>query len=118
MTGNGVLRAAYLAHYTDNRSAAAIGSLGAIVSGLVLFFPFRLLDIDLDNPPMLFKIILSVVQHTLSGALGSSILLIFHVDLGPIDVLHATRAGAVGGAILGGLVWTLELVYQNDIADT
>jgi hypothetical protein len=45
-----------------------------------------------------------VLASALTGTIGSAILIHNHVDLGPIDVLHATRAGALGGAIFGPAV--------------
>ena len=48
----------------------------------------------------------------LSGAIGCAILLRSHADLGGIDVLHATRAGALGGAIiLVGLIFVKSVIF-------
>ncbi|KAF8803174.1 hypothetical protein BYT27DRAFT_7196058 [Phlegmacium glaucopus] len=44
---------------------------------------------------------LTLLLCTLSGTIGCAVLLHNHVDLGGIDVLHATRAGILGGVILG-----------------
>jgi hypothetical protein len=50
--------------------------------------------------PWFISLFAGILVATLSGTIGCAILIHNHVDLGPIDVLHATRAGALGGAIL------------------
>ncbi|KAF8803187.1 hypothetical protein BYT27DRAFT_7196075, partial [Phlegmacium glaucopus] len=47
------------------------------------------------------RMCLALLLCTLSGTIGCAVLLHNHVDLGRIDVLHATRAGILGGVILG-----------------
>ncbi|KAF8909689.1 hypothetical protein CPB84DRAFT_1765213 [Gymnopilus junonius] len=54
---------------------------------------------------------MTVVYSTLTGAIGSAVLRHNHVDLHGTDVLHATRAGAVSGAVLGpGAVLALPII--------
>ncbi|PPQ75706.1 hypothetical protein CVT24_002595 [Panaeolus cyanescens] len=53
---------------------------------------------------------------TLSGVMGCAILRSRWVDLGGLDVLHAARAGALGGSIvffIVGLVFDIIQVYIN-----
>lgn len=57
-------------------------------------------DPAVKQPSPVVQLASSVVIGTLSGTIGSAILLRCHVDLHGFDVLHATRAGAVGGAIM------------------
>ncbi|KAH9474437.1 hypothetical protein JR316_0012896 [Psilocybe cubensis] len=103
LIGNGILRAAHLAHYTNNASAAAIGATGAVIAALALGLLLQFFQKPNEERPTPWYVTMctTVVVHTLSGAIGTSILQRHHVDLGGIDVLHATRAGALGGAILG-----------------
>ncbi|KAF8809237.1 hypothetical protein BYT27DRAFT_7210234 [Phlegmacium glaucopus] len=87
LTGNGILRAAHLAHYTSNASAAYIGGTYN--------------EEGKETVPWYIQLCMHLLLSTLSGTIGCAVLLHRHVDLGGIDVLHATRAGALGGAILG-----------------
>jgi hypothetical protein len=100
LTGNAILRG-HSDHYTDNRSAAIIGATGAFFASLVvgaLAAPF-LASSDPPKMPWVVAMLITVIFSTLTGTIGSKILLHHHVDLGVIDSIHATRAGAVGGAI-------------------
>jgi hypothetical protein len=56
--------------------------------------------------------ITTLLVGTLSGTLGAAILKHNHFDLEGTDVLHATRAGALGGAILGpGTILLIPLMF-------
>ncbi|KAF8803188.1 hypothetical protein BYT27DRAFT_7260495 [Phlegmacium glaucopus] len=97
LLGNSILRATHHAHYTSNAFAAYIG--------------VTYNEQKEENVPWYFRICASLLFSTLSGTVGCAILLHNHVDLGGIDVLHATRAGALGGAILApGLIFVVPLV--------
>ncbi|PPQ87532.1 hypothetical protein CVT25_008534 [Psilocybe cyanescens] len=115
LIGNGILRAAHLEHYTNNASAAAIGATGAIIASMAVGLLLQCLCIKTDEEhpaPWYISMSTTVVVHTLSGAIGTAILRRHHVDLGGIDVLHATRAGALGGAILGpGSIVIVPVVF-------
>lgn len=113
LIGNGILRAAHLAHYTNNASAAAIGATGAIVASLSIGIFMQCIPKDEnDQPPWFISMFVNVLVSTLTGTIGSAILIRHHVDLGPIDILHATRAGALGGAILGpGMILIVPLFF-------
>ncbi|PPQ81441.1 hypothetical protein CVT25_013376 [Psilocybe cyanescens] len=116
LIGNGILQAAHLVHYTTNASAAAIGAAGVTIASLLV----RALPLcgrgqvckvciwtqtdDEGHPALLPWYVTesdTVVVHTLSDAIGTSILRRHRVYVGTIDVLHATYAGELGGAILG-----------------
>ncbi|KIM41328.1 hypothetical protein M413DRAFT_146551 [Hebeloma cylindrosporum] len=113
LVGNGILRAAHLAHYTNNASAAAIGATGAIIASLIMGIFLQCMPKDENGePPWFITLFVNVLACTLTGTIGCAILIHNHVDLGPIDVLHATRAGALGGAILGpGMIVILPLFF-------
>ena len=99
LTGNGILRSAHLAHYTDNASAAAIGATGGSVTSII--FSVFIKVTGTGEAPFFKSLGGTILFSTLTGTIGCTILMHNDVDLGPIDVLHATRAGAVGGAVLG-----------------
>ncbi|KAF8803165.1 hypothetical protein BYT27DRAFT_6744839 [Phlegmacium glaucopus] len=104
LIGNSILRATHHAHYTSNASAAYIGAVGSLlvssfIAALSLCIPNLKKYTEGGLVHWLIQICLSVLVSTLSGTIGCTILLYNHVDLGGIDVLHATYAGAVGGAI-------------------
>ncbi|KAF8803190.1 hypothetical protein BYT27DRAFT_6745655 [Phlegmacium glaucopus] len=63
-----------------------------------------------ERVPWYIRICASLLVSTLSGTIGCAVLLHNHVDLGGIDVLHATRAGALGGAILAPGMMFVPLV--------
>lgn len=114
LTGNGILRAAHLAHYTNNASAAAIGATGGIIASILVGIPlqYKPCKDGHGDTPWLLSLCASIVTSTLTGTIGSAILLHSHVDLGPIDVLHATRAGAVGGAVFGpGMILFVPMFF-------
>ncbi|CAA7262104.1 unnamed protein product [Cyclocybe aegerita] len=119
--GNAILRAAHLEHYTRAALAAAVGATGApiavIIIGIVLQCLPRQLTESSQPPrqhiydeyagqneqaqlPWYTTFCTTIVANTLSGTIGSAILLHNHVDLEGMDVLHATRAGATGGAVM------------------
>ena len=120
LTGNGILRAAHLAHYTNNASAALIGVVGSLISVFILwvFSPCIPKTRDENGNEKIHGFIQTcmwLLHSTLCGTIGSAVLR-GHVDLGGIDILHATRAGALGGAILGpGSVliapWVLATIF-------
>jgi uncharacterized BrkB/YihY/UPF0761 family membrane protein len=113
LIGNGILRAAHLAHYTDNASAAAIGATGAIIATIITGIFISCIHKDENGqPPWFISLFANVLASTLTGTIGCAILIHNHVDLGPIDVLHAARAGALGGAILGpGMILIVPLFF-------
>lgn len=120
LTGNGILRAAHFANYTNNTSAAFIGAVGSLISVFILALFTSCIPIPKTGDargnqkakaPWYIQICTYLLLSTLSGTTGSAILLHNH-DLGGIDILHATRAGALGGAILGpGLVLIAPWVF-------
>lgn len=102
-----MLRKAGHSGYTDDRSAAMVGAAGGVLSTLLFGLFSALLSeptsssmSSLENPPVIVQLASSVVIGTLTGTIGSSILVYSGVDIGGLDVIHATRAGAVGGAIM------------------
>jgi len=106
LIGNVVLKATNHAGYTDNGSAAAVGAVGAVFASMIVgtvsgIFP-KSGGGDGEEPkhPFYVQVISAVLVGTLSGAIGCSILRRAGHALGGLNVLHATRAGAVGGAIL------------------
>lgn len=106
-TGNAVLRKAGHSGYTDDRSAAMVGATGGVLSTLLFGLFSSLLSepaansmTSLETPPVVVQLASSIVIGTLTGTIGSSILIFSDVDIGGLDVIHATRAGAVGGAIM------------------
>jgi len=117
LIGNGILRAAHLSHYTTNRVAAIIGAVGSLVAAPVIGIPLNCIMGDQRDengrPRSSWTTILTtVLVGTLTGTLGAAVLKHNHFDLQGTDVLHATRAGALGGAILGpGAIFILPLVF-------
>jgi len=105
LIGNGILRAAHLSHYTTNRVAAIVGAAGNLVATPVIAFAINCVIGDQRDengrPPSWISYITTLLLGTLSGTLGGAILKHNHFDLEGTDVLHATRAGALGGAIWG-----------------
>lgn len=62
--------------------------------------------------PWFISLVATILAYTLTGTIGCAILIHNHVDLGPIDVLHATRAGALGGAIFGpGMIVLVPMFF-------
>jgi len=116
LIGNGILRAAHLSHYTTNRVAAIIGAVGSLVAGAVLSIPINCVTVnqqDENGRPRSSwtTYFTTVLVGTLTGTFGAAILKHYHFDLEGTDVLHATRAGALGGAILGsGVLFLIPLV--------
>ncbi|RXW16765.1 hypothetical protein EST38_g9087 [Candolleomyces aberdarensis] len=106
LIGNAVLRRAGHSGYVDDKTAAAVGATGGTLATLCfgifssIFSKPRFNALSFEEPPLPIQFVSSVVVGTLSGTFGSLILLRGHVDLHGLDVLHATRAGAVGGAIM------------------
>jgi hypothetical protein len=96
--------------------AAAIGAVGGILAGMIVgavggFLPKKSVNGQQPQHPWYIQMASTVLGGTLSGAIGASILLRQNVDLAGLDVLHATRAGAVGGAIFGpGAIILLPLI--------
>ena len=107
LIGNAILRAAHLAHYTDDASAAAIGATGGVIASIIVGIILHVVE---DH--WFIRLCSGVLASTLTGTIGCAILLHNHVDLGPIDVLHATRAGALGGAIIGpAMSFAVPLIF-------
>lgn len=108
LIGNGILRAAHLAHYTTNACAAQIGAVGGAIGTVCLGLATSCINPSNGDPnsepryPLWVSMIFTVVLGTISGPIGYSVLNDRHVDLKGIDVLHATRAGVLGGVILAG----------------
>jgi hypothetical protein len=113
LIGNGILRAAHLAYYTDNASAAAIGATGAIIASIIINIFMRCMPHDANGQlPWFISLFVNILVATLTGTIGCAILIHNHVNLGPIDVLHAARAGALGGAILGpGMIVLVPMFF-------
>jgi hypothetical protein len=116
LIGNGILRAAHLSHYTTNRVAAIIGAVGSLVAVLVIGIPLNCVTGNQQDEngrlPSWITYITTLLVGTLSGTLGAAILKHNHFDLQGTDVLHATRAGALGGAILGpGTILLFPLMF-------
>lgn len=98
--------------YTSDGIAAAVGAVGGIPATVSfsllssLFFRPSPTAAVVEAPPALIQLSSSIIIGTLSGAIGSSVIRAMNVytslrfDLKGFDVLHATRAGAVGGAIM------------------
>ena len=116
LIGNGILRSAHLSHYTTNRVAAIIGAVGSLVAAPVIGTPLNCVTGNQQDengrPSLWISYITTLLFGTLSGTLGAAILKHNHFDLQGTDVLHATRAGALGGAIMGpGAIFLLPLVF-------
>jgi hypothetical protein len=116
LIGNGILRAAHLSHYTTNRVAAIIGAVGSLVAAPVIGIPLNCVTGNQQDengrPSSWISYITTLLLGTLSGTLGAAILKHNYFNLEGTDVLHATRAGALGGAILGpGAIFLLPLVF-------
>jgi hypothetical protein len=113
LLGNGILRAKRLEHYTDNASAAAIGGMGGIIATTIFSGIFMALRKDENRRTNLFIFIVAgILSSTLTGTIGCAILQHNHVDLGPIDVLHATCAGALGGVIIKPVALAVALIFN------
>ncbi|KAF4613220.1 hypothetical protein D9613_010959 [Agrocybe pediades] len=103
LIGNGILRVSLLSHYTTNKFAATIGAIGGSITCLPLLLLSALSNkkpkITLHDLPWLM--LFGCALGALLGTLGCAILEKHVHDLpGGIDVLHAARAGAVGGTIM------------------
>ena len=91
--------------------------MGSLVAGVGLGIPINCVtgnQVDENGIPRLSwtTILTTVLVGTLTGTLGTAILKHNHFDLEGTDVLHATRAGALGGAILGpGAIFLLPLLF-------
>ncbi|KAJ2933326.1 hypothetical protein H1R20_g3759, partial [Candolleomyces eurysporus] len=111
LVGNGILRAAHLPGYTSNAVAASVGAVGAIFAGMIVGTVLSCLPCsDSEDPPWYIKVVATVLTATLAGVLGFKIL-DKHIDMKGLDLLHATRAGALGGTIMGpGAIIVLPLV--------
>jgi hypothetical protein len=112
LTGNAILRAAHLAHYTTNAVAAEIGAIGGVISAIAFGFFTQCLPKD-ENGELWwpFSMASSVIVSTLAGTIGCAILQRAQAELHGIDVLHAARAGALGGAVLGpGMIFAAPLI--------
>ncbi|KAH6902561.1 hypothetical protein BKA70DRAFT_639415 [Coprinopsis sp. MPI-PUGE-AT-0042] len=103
--------------YTSEHSkAAAIGAVGGILATMIVgvvtsFIPRKSVNGQQPQHPWYIQVASTVLGGTLSGAIGSAILIRNNVDLAGLDILHATRAGAVGGAIFGpGAIILLPLI--------
>ncbi|CAA7262114.1 unnamed protein product [Cyclocybe aegerita] len=120
--GNAVLRAAHLTGYPRHGLAAAVGAIGGpIAFTLACVVQNAMVKIltplcgriprpneeqnsgERDGAPWYWACIQffsPIAIHTLSGSVGSAILLHRRVDLEGMDVLHGARAGATGDAII------------------
>ncbi|KAF9552110.1 hypothetical protein CPC08DRAFT_714916 [Agrocybe pediades] len=103
LIGNGILRVSLLSHYTTDKFAAIIGSIG----GSITCLPFLSLSALSNKKPKItfhdlpLLMLSGCALGALIGTIGCAILKKHVQDLvGGIDVLHAARAGAVGGAIM------------------
>ncbi|KAF6751066.1 hypothetical protein DFP72DRAFT_498158 [Ephemerocybe angulata] len=106
LIGNAILRAAHLPGYTGNPEAAAVGAVGGIFAviciGIVFSSCVPQTEMTEQGPQhaWYFRMAATVLAGTVTGPIGCSIMR-RHMDLKGLDVLHATRAGAVGGAVMG-----------------
>jgi hypothetical protein len=86
-----------------------IGAVGGAVSAFPLGVITNILSPTSDDVagggqrvrPAWHQFLITVVFGTLSGAIGAAVLHHNEVDLKGTDILHATRAGVLGGAIMG-----------------
>jgi hypothetical protein len=109
LAGNGILRAAHLPGYTTNAVAASVGAVGAIVAIMIVSIAFSCVS-NSEEQPWYISMAATVLSSTLTGVLGFKILQ-KHIDMKGLDLIHATRAGALGGAILGpGAIIVIPLV--------
>ena len=87
--------------------------MGSLVAAPVIGIPLCCVTENQqdDNDRPWISYITTLLLGTLSGTLGAAILKHNHFDLQGTDVLHATRAGALGGVIMGpGVIFLLPLV--------
>ncbi|KIM41329.1 hypothetical protein M413DRAFT_146544 [Hebeloma cylindrosporum] len=104
--GNGILRAAYLDHYTSNGWAAAIGAAGACITAFIDMLTSE------HRQHWFIAIPFNLLLYTLYGSIGAFILPYNHIERGGIDVLHATKASALGAVVsffVGPLLMTVVL---------
>ncbi|KAJ2933346.1 hypothetical protein H1R20_g3761, partial [Candolleomyces eurysporus] len=111
LAGNGILRAAHLPGYTTNSVAASVGAVGAIFAVMIVAVAISCLPCsNSEDQPWYIRIAGTVLSGTLAGVLGFKILE-KHIDMKGLDLVHATRAGALGGAIIGpGAIILIPLV--------
>ncbi|RXW16761.1 hypothetical protein EST38_g9091 [Candolleomyces aberdarensis] len=101
LVGNGILRVAHLPGYTTDSVAASVGAVGAIFAAMIIAATFSCLPGSNDEePPWYIRIAATVLSGTLAGVVGFKILE-KRIDMKGLDLLHATRAGALGGTIMG-----------------
>ena len=94
------------AYNPSHAKAATVGAVGGILAAMIVgvvvsFIPRRSSNGQPPQHPWYVQVTSTVLGGTLSGAIGSAILLRNGHDLKGLDTLHAARAGAVGGAIFG-----------------
>lgn len=113
MIGNAVLKAAGYSGYSTNAHAAAIGATGGAIAALCIGLLSQCIpdfclqpqvvwqgdDQSTVQYPWYITFLFSTLISILAGVIGAAILLHNHVNLGGYDVLHASRAAAVGGVI-------------------
>jgi len=101
LIGNGLLRTQYPLAYVDNISAVAIGAVGSWATSTVGTILTYCIPADKEHGrPWYISACTTLFLSTLSGPVGRAILVYYRVDVSGIDALHATWAGALGGAIM------------------
>jgi len=126
VVGNAILRASHLGPYTHEIAATSgIGAVGVTITLPAAIFIKAFFKIDLPEPKSVVEIYFNRIIFggfagaigAFTGTIGTAILLLAGIELGEIDILHATRAGALGGAtfvccglLLFGIYWIIIFV--------
>ena len=109
LVGNSILRNTD-PHYTNNASAAFIGVVGSLILSPPLYLSYLLIPTSPGVPRhnnlkkssvIVFLAVFGFpLFSTVTGLIGSTVLLHCHIDLGGIDISHASLAGLYGGGFL------------------
>ncbi|KAF9011767.1 hypothetical protein BDQ17DRAFT_1405391 [Cyathus striatus] len=106
LIGNAIFRDVHPSDYTDNRHASIIGAVGGCIASVAFSIIIPCLPILSYVAPFI-----SVGYGAAVGAIGSAVLDAADIDIGHIDVRNATKAGAVGGAILIPIQLVMGLIF-------
>lgn len=103
VTGHAILRSAHNEYSASLASSAQVGAVGAAVFGvpLLLFWLFIgwVFGEEINfRVTQSTKIALAAPKGAIVGAVGASVLQ--HYGHATLDVVHATRAGALGGPLI------------------
>lgn len=104
VTGHAILRSAHNEYSASLASSAQVGAVGAAVFAAPLFLVCSVIscvrgaEAPKFNIPQSVKIALAAGIGAFSGSVGASILR--HYGHATLDVLLATRAGALGGPLV------------------